>query len=531
MAMRQRAAPAHEPGEAVDRFQSAYRAVGTRRRDTSRATIAPSEAYDSLMLCLDSIAIRRTRRVVAAALLALPLSLRAQSPATASDTVRISLDQAVTLGLRQSDEIGLANAQVDLADAQYANARANILPQLRFNGAYTHVYESARGSAVGAVFNQPNTYTANTNLSQTLFQGGRLVSAARAANDTRQAAREDESEQRASVTVQVQRAYLQALYTARIAELQENNLALANNRLAQIEQLQRAGQAARYDVLRARVERSNLEPLAIQARNDRELALLDLKRLLNVPITKPIALTSQIDQSAIAAVLATADDTTGTVDRAALRSAELNVAAKRLGVRVARADYYPALSVFFQQGYQAFPPIGMGFPTTRGALTAEACPPGTTAGRLCQNGGFFSDRQLGLNISLPLFDGFRVRSNVDLASAQARVAELQLQQQRETVALDVARARAELRRSRASFAARQQNSAEAQEAFQLASLRFQRGLSTQLEVSDAQLALLTAQSTEARATYDLFLASADLARALGRPIPLPSTTTTSPTPR
>ena len=61
-----------------------------------------------------------------------------------------------------------------------------------------------------------------------------------------------------------------------------------------------------------------------------------------------------------------------------------------------------------------------------------------------------------------------------------------------------------------------------EEAFQLASLRFTRGLSTQLEVSDAQLALLTAQSTEARATYDLFLASADLARALGRPDPAPA---------
>jgi HlyD family secretion protein len=118
-----------------------------------------------------------------------------------------------------------------------------------------------------------------------------------------------------------------------------------------------------------------------------------------------------------------------------------------------------------------------------------------------------------------------------LAQAQARVAELQLQQQRESVAVDVARARAELRRSRAAYAARQQNSLEAQEAFQLASLRFSRGLSTQLEVSDAQLALLTAQSTEARATYDLFLASADLARALGRPIPLPPTATTTPAPR
>jgi outer membrane protein TolC len=473
----------------------------------------------------------RARRLVAAALLLFPAPLAAQSRAAAGDTVRLSLDQAVALGLRQSDELGLASAQTDVADAQYASARASALPQLRFNGAYTHVWESARGSAVGAVFNQPNTYTANTNLSQTLFQGGRLISGMRAAKDTRQAAREDEREQRATLTVNVQRAYLQALFTTRIVELQEGNLALANNRLAQVEQLERAGQAARYDVLRARVERANLEPLVIQARNDRELALLDLKRLVNVGIDRPIALTSQIDQDAVAAVLASNEDTTSVPDRAAIRSAELNLAARRLGVSVARADYFPTLSVFFQQGYQAFPPIGFGFPTTRGQLTADACPVGSPAGRLCQNGGFFSDRQMGLNISFPVFDGFRVRSNVDLASAQARVAELQLQVQRESVALDVARARAELRRARASYAARQQNSAEAQEAFNLASLRFTRGLSTQLEVSDAQLALLTARSTEARATYDLFLASADVARALGRPIPIPSATTTSPTPR
>jgi outer membrane protein TolC len=499
----------------------------------AKATIEPSEAYYFLMQCLFSPPVLRVRRAVVTIFFALPSTVRGQASPAASvhDTLRLSIEQAVSLGMRQSDEIGLANAQVDVADALYANARANILPQLRFNGAYTHVYESARGQAVGAVFNQPNTYSASTNLSQTLFQGGRLVSAARAANELRQATRLDEQEQRASVTMQVQRAYLQVLFTARIADLQEGNLTLASNRLVQVEQLQQAGQAARYDVLRSRVERANLEPLAIQARNDRELALLDLKRLLNLPIDRPIALTSQIDQATTAALLATVEDTLSIAERAAVRSAELNVAAKQLSVAVARADYYPVLSVFFQTGYQAFPPIGQGFPTSRGALTEAACPPGAVAGRLCQNGGFFSDRQLGLNVSLPIFDGFRVKSNVDLARAQARVAELQLQVQREAVALDVARARAELRRSRASFAARQQTSAEAQEAFQLASLRFARGLSTQLEVSDAQLALLTAQSTEARATYDLFLASADLARALGRPIPLPSAMTTPSTPK
>jgi outer membrane protein TolC len=130
-----------------------------------------------------------------------------------------------------------------------------------------------------------------------------------------------------------------------------------------------------------------------------------------------------------------------------------------------------------------------------------------------------------------VFDGFRVKSNLDLAQAQARLADLELRQEREQVSVDVARARAELRRASAVFAARRQNSQEADEAFRLATLRFSRGLSTQLEVSDAQLALLTAESTEARATYDLFLAAADLARALGRPIPIPSSAGAPTTPR
>jgi outer membrane protein TolC len=242
-----------------------------------------------------------------------------------------------------------------------------------------------------------------------------------------------------------------------------------------------------------------------------------------MPVEQPVELVSRVDPAAAAAALLVAlADSALTPDRAVVHSAELNLSAKRLGIAVARADYFPTLTAFLQSGYQAFPGPGQGFPTAGGVLREDLCPAGSAAGRLCQNGGYFSDRQAGLNISFPIFDGFRVRSNVELATAQSRLAEIQLQQQREAVSLDVARARAELRRSQALFAARQQNSAEAAEAFRLATLRFARGLSTQLEVSDAQLALLTAESTEARATFDLFLASADLARALGRPVPLPS---------
>ena len=88
----------------------------------------------------------------------------------------------------------------------------------------------------------------------------------------------DEQETRARLNVDVQRAYLNALFNARLADIQRRGVELATARLDQLQQLQSAGRAARYDVLRARVERANLEPLAIQAENDRELSILDLKR-------------------------------------------------------------------------------------------------------------------------------------------------------------------------------------------------------------------------------------------------------------
>jgi outer membrane protein TolC len=440
--------------------------------------------------------------------------------------MRLSIEDAVAAAQRGSDEVRLSVALVDAAEAQVALARSNGLPQLRINTSYAHVYENARSTAVNTLFNQPDTYGVTASLSQNLFQGGRIVAATRAAGDLRSASRLDEQETRARLNVDVQRAYLNALFAGRLVEIERSGVALATARLQQLEQLQGAGRAARYDVLRARVERANLEPVAIQAENDRQLAILDLKRLLNIPVAQPVELTTSLDAEAVSALVpstASLSDSTALPDRAALRSADFAVRSRREGLAVARADFLPAFSIGFNTGYQAFPPVGSGFPDRFGHASSDLCETGSTAGRVCQNGGWFADRSITATLSFPLFDGLRARSNLNVAQAQLHIAELQLQQQRETVALEVARARAEMLRARSVFAARQQNSSEAQEAFQLASLRFSRGLSTQLEVTDAQLALATAQSGEARATYDLYLATAELARALGQPIPFPPT--------
>jgi outer membrane protein TolC len=452
------------------------------------------------------------------------VSAHAQRPAAPTDTLRLSLDDAVITGLRVADEVRLSIAQVEIAGAQLDAARSSMLPQLRINSSFGRTFENARSSAVNPVFATTNTYTVNGNLSQTLFQGGRLIATARAAGSLAEASRLTAQEQKALFTVQVQRAYLDALLAERLLELQLTNLELASSRLTQVQQFQTAGRAAQYDVLRAKVERANLEPVAIQARNDRDLAHLELKRLINLPVDRPLVLTSTIDPEAAQALVASYLDTTALPNRAALRSAELVARSRRLAITAARAEFLPTITAFFQTGFGAFPPSGFGFPTNRGFLDAASCPPGSPAGRTCQNGGWFDDRSMGVSFSWAVFDGLRAKSALELARAQTRIADLELQQEREQVALEIAQARAELRRARAMFDGRRETSTEAQEAFRLASLRFSRGLSTQLEVSDAQLALLTAQSGEARATFDLFLATAEMARALGRPIPMPVTT-------
>ncbi|HEX5077410.1 MAG TPA: TolC family protein [Gemmatimonadaceae bacterium] len=440
-----------------------------------------------------------------------------------SDTLRLSIEEAVTRAVRLSDEAKLSAAQLEVTEAQITTARAAGFPQLRLNGAYTQVIENARGNIVGSVFQQPFTYSANANISQTLFQGGRIFAGTRAAGDARQAARFDQAETRARVSVDVQRAYFQALLSDRLYEIQVRNLELADERLKQVERLESGGRAARYDVLRARVQRTNLEPEVIKARSDRELTMLEVKRILNLPVDQPLVLTSALDPDALQPFIASvANDSSADPVRASIRSAESVVEARGEGIRVARADMLPTVSAFFQTGYLALP-SNNGVPTSWGTASNALCPPGSAPTRICQNNGWFADRNFGVQISWPLFDGLRAKGNVDLAQAQRRVAEIQLSQAREQVQVERAQARAEFARARAAYDAQRDNAREAEEAYRLAALRFERGLDTQLDASAVQLQLLIAKSNEARSIFDLYIAAADLARARGIPIPLPPT--------
>src|SRR4051794_15234185 len=85
------------------------------------------------------------------------------------DTLRLTIQAAVTQALPASDEIRTSQAQKDPPAPQAGPARAAGLPQPRLTSTYTHAYENARAQAVGQVFNQPNTYNTSLNFSQAVF--------------------------------------------------------------------------------------------------------------------------------------------------------------------------------------------------------------------------------------------------------------------------------------------------------------------------------------------------------------------------
>lgn len=459
----------------------------------------------------------------------------AAAPAVAQEPLRLSMADAVRLAVEHGEEVRIAASGVEQARSQYVTARADALPQVTFGLTYQRTFYSPFQSSgpagpglppfdpdttasageriryleqeypnmlerqIGGLFSstpfgRPNTWTGNVTITQTLYHGSRLGAGIAGARAYQQAARENLEEIRQDIAYRTRLAYLNALFAERLVAIAEGGRALSAEQLRRVELGQRVGSSADYDLLRAQVEVANQEPAVIAARNDRDIALLALRNLVNVPLATPIVLDSSVLGAASAA---------GQLDwtaiqqqapsRARIAAARANVEVQRQTVRYYQGDYWPELKARLYLGSQAFPD-------------------GVTPSN------WRRDWNAALTVSLPLFNGFRTRGQVSLARAQLQQAQLELAQAQEAVDLDVERARAELARAIALLEARRQTVAQAARAQHLASVRFANGIATPLEVSDARLALQQAQVNEAQASRDYLLGLAALERALGRPL-------------
>ncbi len=465
-----------------------------------------------------------------------PPCVATPAPAT-GDSVALTLDQALARALGQSEEVRLARAQVRLAGTQVTAARAQALPQVNATAGYTRTFaspfntgggfaipdslrfspdstasvaerlrylEQNAGNAglggLGGLFGslplgRPNAYVAGLSGSQVLYSGGRVGAALKIAGDYRAAAGFDYQEQVAEVALQVRRAYVRAALAQQLETIAQAALDQALAFHAQQKLRLQAGTGSELDALRAEVSAENLRPQLVEARNAREVAVLDLKRLVDLPLTQPVRLVTPLGapDAASADTLAEPDPTRVAAQRAAVAAAERQVSIRERQVDVARGAFLPQVSLTVNYGAQNLPNTTFGFNDTPWRRDASA----------------------GIGVSVPLFTGFRRTAELEQARIELDRSRLQLGQLRESVQLQYQQARGERERALASIAARQRTVAQAQRVHDLTVLRYEQGLATQLEVSDARLALLQARTNVAQSIADFHIADAGVDRALG----------------
>ena len=440
---------------------------------------------------------------VAAALAAAPA--RAQAP---TDTLRLTLDAAIERALGQSEEIRLAKSQVAEMNGQVREAFAGALPQINGSVTYTRqfasIFQGLGGDNNGdtsftnifknSPFGAPNAWAFEVTASQLLFSAGKVGAGLAAAKSARQAAELNRQESATDIAVRVRQAYLDVQYRHRLLGVAAIAIEEARKQLRQVRLFHQAGTRAEYDLLRAQVDAANQEPAVVAAANDYEVALLELKRLINVPLDQPVDLSTPLipEDGTIPVVV---EEELDAARRPAVAAAEASVRVQEQILRAAKADRWPTLSVSSTFSEQAFP--------------TEIFPFGQQ---------FRRNWNAAVKISVPLFNGLRTEGTVARYRAQLDRAIANRDGVREQATLDLVQTRGELQRTQVLLLARRETVQQATQAQHIAQVRYTNGLTTQLEVSDARLLLQQAQVNEAQAMRDYLMSITRLERALGRPV-------------
>ena len=447
------------------------------------------------------------------ALLLAPIAVHAATkpavamPAVTSDTLRLSLEDALRVAMERGIDVQLASADQKIAAGRIREAAAEAWPQL--NGAidYTRQFDSIfSGAAAGAdsVFgplleNSPfaaeKTWKLDVTASQTLFSR-KIGAGVGAAKAYRKQTNANRAETENNVALQVKQAYYAAAAAAHLREITQVGLDQARAHFTQVQSFRRQGMRAEYDLIQAQVDARNAEPPVLTADNDYELALLDLKRVLGVPLQQPIALTTPV-RFADGMVPVADDAQLAPVARGAWISAEAEVEGREKLLDVERATRWPELKVSGTVSHQAFP-----------------------EDELPQREQFRRNIQGTARLEFPLFLGLKSFGAIQRATAELRKAEVRRQELRQQLDLEIERARQDVRRTLALLLARRGTVELAQRAHHLANVRYTNGLSTQLEVSDARLQMLTSEGNEVIAARDYLVALGQLEHALGRPVPV-----------
>jgi len=289
------------------------------------------------------------------------------------------------------------------------------------------------------------------------------------------------------VILGVRRAYYQALAQEDLVRVARESLDNQQKHLTQTEGLVRAGMRPDIDLARVRTDLANARVALINAESGVDLAKALLAQAMGV---QPGPVRLQNEESAAipgedGAVAALVD--VALAARPELASLERSRRAQEAAITAIKGAYGPALSA-----------------------TGTATEIGTNLGGLVPNVG------VGATLTWPILQGgfttgqlHEARAN--LANINAQVDALRLQ-----VEVDVNQAQLAVKNAKAAGVAVEEGIVNAREQLRLAEGRYTGGLGSAIELGDAQVAFTGTAAQSVQARYNLAIARAQLATALGK---------------
>ncbi len=415
------------------------------------------------------------------------LSLRAGTNTT------LTLSEALQHGLKYSPAARTAELEVDIAQTQIGQAGALALPQLSLQGNYTRIDEVPEINFGGDAFElgSADNYEVSAQISQLVYSGGQVGAAWRAARISREFAMVNRAAFEAFLTHEITRLFYATLLAREAVNVQQASLDMLQQFEKQAQDRKDGGAASEFDALTARVRVANARPALIAAQNQMDLAKASLANLIHFegafdidgslavePITRTLP---ELEMMALQ-------------QREHLQAAKLLADLSREAVSHARSGARPEIRLFANQT-------------------------GGNASQFDLSDDWEWRWSAGITARWNLWDGNLTRQTIRQREIERQQQEYNIQETESAVLLEVKQAWLALQQAQESLAASGESVALAQRALQIAQTRYDAGLSTYLELTDANLALRTAELSRLQAKHDYAVARAQVRFAVGLPSP------------
>jgi len=409
-----------------------------------------------------------------------------------ADALPLTLAGAIERGLAHNLGLVAVEQQVESARGSRLRTLRELLPRVDARAGDTRQtsnlaafgFDSSLFPGIPSVVGPYTIFDARVYASQPVIDLS-ARSELRSKNAALQATRFESENARAVVTYVVTTLYFQAAAGESRIEAARSQVRTAEALLTQATNLRNAGVAPGIDVVRAQVQVQAQRQRLISAENEFAKQTLQLVRAIGIPTAQAIKLADRL--------LTTSGDTP-TVDAALARAA------------AARADYKASLervraaeSMLRATRQDALPTLQVS-----GDVGAIGSNPGDARRTYA----------MAVGVRVPLFDPDRTgRAIENLASLRQRQAEAADLQQR--IEAEVRAACLDLNAAEQSLAVARERVSLANQELSLARIRFTAGVTSNLEVIQAQNEVAVASENEVASAFSLNVAKAALARAIG----------------